>query len=321
MSEHNINHLGKVVQEILDVLRKFMKEIMDALNVLKRLPTLFSDLRDDLNKGFHNLIQAQAEMEIYIRMAGMKSKKSLVIAENEAISDFESQLKEDLQEIDQRYTRINDDLEDQCKKRIEEIDLHLLDLPNKFPQDLYTTYQKELLPLFENLIKDNSISYSHRMTALKNAAEKTSLVVNRFISVRNDFSKQVKAFEIPEEVSEVKTFHVPLWIMEIKTGKNGDIVRKAVLPSEMVVAKGAGIQSQPKLILEKGLKNLEFVQNSERTHKRIFSSFNWKQDVGRKEKLAKDFEKYFQRINPNKQVMVKDAVAKAIRRSNLQSAN
>ena len=94
MSEHSINHLGKIVQDILEVLRKFMKEIMGALNVLKRLPEMVSEFRHDVNEGFNNLIQAQAEMEIYIRMANMKSKKSLVLSENEAIGDFEKQLQE-----------------------------------------------------------------------------------------------------------------------------------------------------------------------------------------------------------------------------------
>jgi len=61
MSENSINHLGKIVQEILNLLGKFMKEIMEALNVLKRLAEMVSDIRHDLNEGFHNLIQAQTQ--------------------------------------------------------------------------------------------------------------------------------------------------------------------------------------------------------------------------------------------------------------------
>ncbi len=320
MSEHSINHLGETVKKILDLLGKFMNQIMEALNHLKKLPDLIADMRQDLNQGFDRLIQSQAEMDIFIRMARLRSKKSLINAENEAISDFENQLNEDLAEIDRRYSKINGELEDECKKRIREIDQHLLDLPNKFPQDLYNTYQKEIIPLFQNLIQDANISYTQRVAAIKIASEKASLVIRKFIKVRNDFFTHVKQYEVPEKIQNSKTYYLPVWLVELNQGDKG-ITKHAVLPSDFNIKKGQNLNEKPQLKLDSGLGNVAFIQESSDIQQRLIKSFNWKSNNNQKDQIAQNFDKYFKGISLNKRTPLKKAMVKAIQNSNLQTIN
>ncbi len=318
MSEHNINHLGDIAKQILEVLRDFMKQIMEALNVLKRLPEMIANLRKDLVDGFKNLIQAQAEMEIYIRIAQLKSKKSLIVSENEAISDFEKQLKEDFEEIDKRYSKINGELEEECQKRIREIDQHLLEIPDKFPHDLYRTYQKELIPLFQDLIQDTNISYSQRLDAIKIATEKTSLVINKFLNVRNDFFKHVGQFEVPEKVENSKTYYLPVWVLELNKGKKG-IINRTILPSKFLVEKEQGSNEKSEIIIEDGLKNMAFIQDEANIQNRIITNFIWENDENYKKKVAKNFDAFFEKVNLKKGSLTKKAVLKAILNSNLKT--
>lgn len=317
MSEHSINHLGDIAKQILEVLRTFMKEVMGALNNLKKLPEMITSLRNDLNQGFHNLIQAQAEMEIYMRMAQLKSKKSLILAENEAISDFEKQLKEDFQEIDTRYSKINNELEEECVKRIEEIDSHLLGIPDKFPEDISSVFSAEILPLFENLIKDANISYSERLIAIKMAAEKTSTVIRRFIKTRNDFFDQVNKFEVPEQLDENKTYLVPIWLLEVVQDDN--TITKAFLPADYKKRRNTGLDDLPIISNSEGFEALKFIEKSRDTQKNILKKFDWKVNKQFSNKITTDFDKYFDKINGTKYFGAKKAVINAVKKSNLQT--
>jgi len=87
----------------------------------------------------------------------------------------------------------------------------------------------------------------------------------------------------------------------------------------MKVKKGMGVNSPTQLDADSSLWNLKFLQDSDATQKRIIENFQWKSENSEREKVAGNFIKYFETINPNKQVMVKEAVAKAINRSKLQT--
>lgn len=318
MSEHTTNHLNTLAKNILNVLQSFMKQVMDALNVLKRLPDLIREIRVDMNDGFSNLIQAQAEMEIYVRMAQMKSKKSLIISENEAIKDLEKQLEEDFNEIDRRYSKLNNELNETCKRRILEIDQHLLEIPKKFPQDLYSSFSKEIIPLFENLLNDSNIAYEQRLTAIKIATDKASTTVNSFFKVRNNFFEQIDKFEIPEVVDDTKTYYIPLWVAEVNKN-NKELVKKVFLPGKMCIKKNNGLNETPEFKPVSGLEILNFIEDSQEIKSRILNSFKWESNAKHKTEIEDNFKSYFEKIHGDKYSRAKKAASKAIIESNLQT--
>jgi hypothetical protein len=319
MSEYNINQLGDVSKQILEVLRSFMKQVMEALNVLKRIPEMIANIRTDLNDGFSNLIQAQAEMEMYVRMAQLKSKKSLIFSENEAIDDFEKQLQEDFKEIDNRYSRINSELTEECKKRIREIDSHLLELPNRFPNQLFTTYQDEILPLFWNLVRDSSIAHKERLYVLKIAVEKSKRVLTNFIALRNDFFSQVKKYEIPQTIDVKATYHIPVWIIEMEKTNTRSGYTHIMLPGDLKTAENWHESDHlTEYTIDAKLARIQFIKESPEIQQKLMKSITWTNNPELKNKLRDNFIRYFEKLHAGKYSNAKNAVGKVIENSEIQ---
>ena len=299
MSEHSIKHLGEISKQILEVLRTFMHEVMNALNVLKRLPEIISDLRKDINEGLNNIIQSTAEMEIYIRMANLKSKKSLINAESEAISDFKHQLKEDFKKIDDRYTKINNELDSECKKRIREIDNHLLEIPEKFPNELYSTFNDEVIPLFKKLANDTYTSFTERFRIITEEVSRTISKTTDFLTIREDFFEKVKNYEFQEKIEKEKQYYIPLWVVEFKDNK-GNTRKKVLLPSKISYSFRKKIK-KPRFETLEFLKDLKFLEQSNNIQKKIISNFKWEKDNKSKIEAMKHFTKYFKYVRKNTQ--------------------
>ena len=319
MSEHSINHIGDMVKKILEILGDFVNQIMEALNHLKKLPDYVAQLRQDMNEGFDRLIQAQGEMEIYIRMARLKSKKQLIKAENEAIQEFEEQLQEDFSVIDKRYSKINHELDEECKKRIRQLDMHLLEIPSKFPNEYISAFNEKILPIFEKLINDSEIAYNQRVIALEMAVEKSRAMINRFVKVRNEFFEKVANYEVPQKIQEEKEFFLPVWYIEIENKENMERKSYLIPPSEMTINNAESYMDLSSAIMvDNSFQELKEAVKSQENQLMVNEAFSWKVDTNMSSRLADDMDKYFQSKLKGNFSLAKKMYLKAIRKSAIQ---
>lgn len=322
MSEHTINHLGDLVKQILDTMGKFMREIMNALNVLKEVPDMLAQIRQDMNSGFDRLIQAQGEMEIYSRMARLRSKTHLITAENEAIEDFERNLKEDIENIDNRYSKINGELEAECKKRIREIDEHLLEIPSKFPNDYITAFNSKILPLLQSLIQDAEISYSERMYVLEMAVEKSRAMILRFKETREEFFRKITNYEIPGDLDEEKEKYLPVWVMEYKDAKTNEKKIETLLPGDMNISNIDQFSSITSNInTNQAFSAVDGVLQDRSKREYVMNACGWKNDGTFKSGLKTDFDAYFKDTFKGKHPNAKKVYLDMIKNSTLQTLN
>ncbi len=322
MSEHSINHIGDMVKKILETLGKFFNQVMEALNHLKKLPDYVAQLREDMNQGFDRLIQAQGEMEIYGRMAHLKSKKELIRSENEAIKEFEEQLNEDFVVIDKRYSKINSELEEECAKRIRELDMHLFEIPSRFPREYITAFNEKILPLFEKLINDSNISYSQRVMALEIAVEKSKAMINRFVSIRNSFFEKVSEYEIPLEVEKEKELFLPMWIVEVEN--TADKKRKSYLipPSRMQPTLTDSFKDLSVTFLtDDPFIELDEPSRNQENSKQVEKYFKWKNDPQVNKHLEEELNEYFNASLKGNYSQARGQFLKAIRKSTIQTIN
>ena len=105
--------------------------------------------------------------------------------------------------MEDRYSKINAELNEECKKRIREIDAHLLAIQEKFPAGLYKVMNEEIIPMFKDLGSDARLAYRERLELLRMSVEKTKAVINQFMQIRQDFHDKVRDYQIDEHVSEV----------------------------------------------------------------------------------------------------------------------
>ncbi|MBE0674196.1 MAG: hypothetical protein IH591_06010 [Bacteroidales bacterium] len=295
-----------------------MTEILRALAPLKNLPDYFKSIRDDLSTGLNRVIQSRAEMEIYIRMAQLGSKKALLGAENEAIHDLKKQIEYDFREIDERYARIQNELNVECRKRIRAIDEHLLRIPENFPGRLYQGFEADVLPLFRDLVSDTRISYEERLKAINVAVNKSTEMLNAFIRIREGFVRNVDGFQFQSTTAGQENYSIPVWLVEIEDSKNHKCYTKAFFPGESIVnpeLESGSISYIPDTRVGPYLRFLEDNGFPER----LAGSFSWEKGSLNAEEIAKDMGTYLNDKYQGRNSRINGAICKLIMESELKT--
>lgn len=321
MSEHSIRSGGEIAKAITKSLGEFFKKVIDILNELRGLPNLISSFRQDVNDGVNNLIQAQGEMQIHMKMSNIASKKALLDSEGEAIEEFEQQLRQDFDVINRRFQKVSDELDEDSRKRIMEIDQHLLNIPRQFPHEIYEVIQTTILPSVDHLTKDAELTSSQRLEVLYSVAEKAEATLNSFLDTRTSFYKRVSSFLVPDETSVDKTYYIPVWLsassMKSKANRND-----LILPSNVKFHPGSssGTLGAIDFQADEHFERFDSWLKKESVAKIALSKTNWKKrTIKERAKLKEDLVAYARHKNQRSFSFMKSRVNQIIDRSNLSN--
>ncbi len=315
--ENQINHLGRIAEEILDVLKKFQSQIMEALNHLKKLPDLMEKVMKTIQKSANDQIQASGEMEIIKQTASLAAKRHHIAAENEAIEDFKHQLQEDIDYIKQRYSQINDELDQEAKKRVRELDAHLLNLPDHFPREFIDGYRKRITPLMQKLKHDNDLSNQQRGELIGKALRQVIRQIDAFLDARNAFFEKIDDYQLDEKLDEPATYHLPLWVIESDQGKNLFVPGKM---EDESTAFESNFKYKPDQALETYYQEISGKDKQDRVDY-ILDAMAWKSTPQSKEQLEQRLFDFASSQFPSDDAHVKRAVKQILQHSNLRTLN
>lgn len=294
MSEHSINHLGKIAERILDTLSSFMKMIVEGLNYLKKIPELVQKVLDAINEGFNRQIQAIGEIEIYTRIANIEAKRHLVYAENESIQDFKQQLEEDIKSIHERYSKIQSDLNNQAIKRIREIDSHLLDLPLIFPEELANGYSTKVEPFLDDFNRDSNSSQTERILYVNEVIDDTISSINEFLEIRKNLLNKIKQFQFDNKIEDELDFNLPIFYSETIDIKTDEKMIETYLPGRFVFESNGKIsKSTVNYVSEDSLHELQSILSKAPNQTKLWNSVNWSIDNNVKPVLKEGLTEFF----------------------------
>jgi len=214
MSENQINNLGSIVKEILNVLSSFQQQILAALNYLKVLPDLIRKVLQAINESTTRQINAAGEMEIIKKTANLDSKRHQISAENEAIIEFKEQLNDDIAYIQKKYDSINAELDEEAVKRVQEIDEHLLSLPDFFPREFILNYSENISPLIEKIGAEYSEINKKRADIIGSRLTEVVDKINSFLNDRKKFFEEIEIYNQKEMGHDINDLELPLYIIE-----------------------------------------------------------------------------------------------------------
>lgn len=286
MSEHLIKSLESVFRQVLDVLNAIFNKIISGLKTLERLPDLIINLGDIIAKGFNDQIQSQSEMEIQIRMAKISSKKGLVQAELEAILDLKEQLDQDSEEISIRYKKIQDELNDEAQKRVNELDNHLINLHERhFPRAMYAGYIEEISPLLGTVYKDSMESYMERIVHLKKTVEIVKDRLQTFYEQRRLFFEKINRFKYDKSTQSIQDYYLPVLVVETENIKNNTFDKKAYLPGKLKD------DSSLAFTINEKLQQMDALLNTETNLNKIIKRIDWIHDEQTSEEINDNIQK------------------------------
>ncbi|MBN1999951.1 hypothetical protein JW935_20530 [candidate division KSB1 bacterium] len=293
MAEFQIKALENIVHKILEVLKELGQKIIEAVKYLGQISAFVEKILESITRGVNDIIQAQGEMEIYIRLANIKSREGLISMEQESIDDFRSDLNEDIGEIDARYSKIQDGLTSDADQRVSELDAHLLNLNDMFPEEMVTPYFEELSELLNDVYDDASDSYRERVGQMRNRIKKSRQVLLKFVGARKNFFEKINQYTLDVQPDKDQQFFIPLWLVETEDPKDGSIKRHAFLPfMQSPVADGDIDESSFVVKRDERLRQLQLVVENPEIKKTLFQSVEWSENFQLPIKLAEKVYNY-----------------------------
>lgn len=214
MSEYQISSLQSVANKILDAFHIHTSKVIDALEHLRAIPDLIRGLGNIINDGFDRQIRASGEAVILGKVASVSSKRSLVESENLAIEEFKKQLHEDSTDIQERYGKIQQDLNEDAKNRVRELDEHLLGLYDEHflvpPRGVFGQATEAMLHVF---LQDSVSHFGNRTGAVGRALEAARQEAVSFIGSRSRFFSTLRRYTQLRGTDALATHQMPVLVL------------------------------------------------------------------------------------------------------------
>mgnify|MGYP001304269720 CR=1 FL=1 len=309
MSEHHIRQSGEVAQQILSVLEKFQIQMMDALNNLKELPNLLKKVLEGISESAARQIKAAGEMEIIKKMANLNAKRYLISAENEAIHDFKTQLNEDIELIKNRYSKLNDELDSEANKRVNELDSHLLDLPNHFPDSFILGYTRNISPLMQKISEDVDLSLAERSMLINDTINRVIESLSTFLKSRNDFFVKINDYQQDEKPTTSMVYHMPIWVF--KNERQTHLFPKGKINLDKSFSNASYFVPDSKLENYYNLLSKEKVDD-------IITDLEWKTNTSIKNKMNERLLSFADQNFTKNKTHIKRAVNRIIKESDIK---
>lgn len=309
MSEHHIRQSGEVAKQILTVLQKFQEQIITALNNLKQLPDLLKKVLEGISESANRQIQAAGEMEIIKKMANLNAKRHLISAENEAIYDFKTQLNEDIQLIKNRYSKLNDELDNEAKNRVQELDANLLELPDYFPESFILGYSRNISPLMQKISKDNDLSIAERSLLINDAIKRVIESLSTFLKSRNDFFVKINDYQQDEKPTASVVYHMPIWVFKNE--------KQTHLFPEGKINMDKSLSNVSHFVPDSKLENYYNLLSKEKADE-IITDLEWKTNTIIKNKMNEKLLSFADKNFTKNKTHIKRAVNRIIKESDIK---
>ncbi len=303
MSEHLIASLRDVVLSLQKLIKNYLDKILAALEPLKKLPELIESIGRKILEGIRDQIQAMGEMEIYIRLSQMRSKKVLVSEEEESIRELENQLKEDLEKIRNRYDRIQEELNQEAYSRVYELDKHLIEIYEKyFPRIFSNPVAEKIEPYYNEFFASTRDAYEERLSYFWEHVNKLVENLQNFVNTRKSYSTNIESYLHPYELKNPEIYLLPVVFVEYEDKNESGIVTETLLPYSFSFNSSAQkIEDlSPELVVDSNFRPIfQYIENNEI----IKSKLKWKTAGNFKNKLIYRIENLINTTNVSRNLL------------------
>lgn len=305
MAEYNIiQSLSRAFEKLYDLIEKIGEEIVSLIRPISYLPEMFEQLNKSIQKGFADQLHAMVEIEMASRQASIAARGGLAEKERLKLEEKRHQLQEDTKRIEQRYTNIQEQLDQEAIRRVRELDGHALNLLEEdFAQFIRDRYALSAMPALEMLQGHLSETYALRTDALEQILEQVISKIDEILDDRQNFRNSIENIVHSKIWDEIKNVNIPFWVVESCTQEKGTqkIIWGPGKPDFYDFENISYIENswinELKNLLEENIKNELFQMENWGNAKRLnsFSHFEqmWQelQALGMEESTLSKFEK------------------------------
>ncbi|MEN6455730.1 MAG: hypothetical protein ABFD10_15890 [Prolixibacteraceae bacterium] len=173
-----------------------LKKIMEPLSVVKFIPDLIRELKQTIVKQFTNLFTGQVEADVITRQATIKVLNKKIESTDRHIKHKEENLTKTVERIEERYTILTDQLNQEHEAFLRKLDSHAYDIVEKiYPSQIRNRFSSDSLPCIDFLAEHAKASVSDRSVCLEQGMNDAQREVAAFIEKRQLLYHELEEFE------------------------------------------------------------------------------------------------------------------------------
>ena len=208
MSEYDFKGLKDSIHELIRQIREMTSTITRPLGNLDKLPDFTETILKQLESGFSDVQTNDVILKITEIRAKIETRKQLLENEKKILEKTQETFQKDLDSIYKRYAEIQNELSNEAKVRVEQLDLPVLNLLNKDLKNMVSVYN-EISSYTNELILNHQKSIGDKRDALFLIDdEKIKYLVDAIFESHKIINQRIDNYLFDSKDEEIKDYYI-----------------------------------------------------------------------------------------------------------------
>lgn len=233
MDEQDIRGLNAAVQKIFNIMQKHFEVIISIIRPIQHLPDEVKAIRETVIKGFKDQTEHNTLMYIVAKQSEMSAQDAIAGIQRELLGKKVKSYKIDGERISERYQKIQEDLSNQSKSRVAQLDKHCFNVIDETYMPIHNILLEK--PIMNDNLVYESLEDMHqiRLHEIEHNTDNTLKMMKQFIDSRIEYKEKISKQIHDLSSNGTKLVSIPVYVIEYEDRKSKSKKIKYVLPSSI----------------------------------------------------------------------------------------
>lgn len=209
MGEHDINSLRVAVTTLQNTIGKILKEILEVIRPIQQLPEDIKALRETLVDGFSDQINATFMTALLEKTASMRGKEEMIESQRQRLGKRTDRFHTECNKVKGRASNSMLDQRSRTRKQINEIDGPVMELLTDYGFAVIDDTSRYALPSWEMFDDQNNEHDLERRRILRSKIQPVLEKIEIFLQKRRAFQDSV-ANVIWDKPDDMSPYYLPV---------------------------------------------------------------------------------------------------------------
>lgn len=229
-TDHLIDSILKLFVSLSHMLEDGFKKILDALQVLKKLPDLVYQFQQEVSNQFSQMFTRNLEVQIFSRQANIlaaKQKHDMIESRKQERITHLQQYK---QKVLDRYRHIFENLASESDSRLKKLDNHAYSIVDKiYPNEIQARFSFDSGDVGKVIAAHADDSVQARSLCLDEGWDRTRKELQQYIKEHEELYQRIDSFVQPAGL-QPGCYEIPFLIYEVKNIQTGAVRTEIISP-------------------------------------------------------------------------------------------
>ncbi|SIS20883.1 hypothetical protein [Natronorubrum thiooxidans] len=222
----NQEAVGKVEQAVTS-LKGVVEQVRDAI----------VEGTTEIREAIHENIRAQAELKLMEHMMEVRSVKPQLEAEHERMSAERSELQDRLENIEERYQRKHEELDEMAGERIRDLGSHIFEInEQEFEEGVEEPFTQQVTSAWHVLQAHNETVREEREGRLRETTDEMAQHITDYVDRHEELIESIDEHrfdpdDVPVDGDGTEPLQLPYYVVEYEV--DGVSQRTTVVPSRL----------------------------------------------------------------------------------------